>query len=85
MQVQYVFWHRHTQRETAVHICMCVLWLKLILLHLKVVGVAKLPQHPPRGFVSPSLDEELVEEEETWQRGRGRGEGGEGEGREEEE
>ena len=71
--------HTHTHTETAVHIRMCVLWLKLILLHLKVVGVAKLPQHPPCGFVSPSLDEELVEEEETWQRGRGRGGEGRGE------
>ena len=55
--------------STYVHV-QCVLRLKLILLHLKVVGVAELPQYPPRGFVSPSLDEELVEEEETWQRGR---------------
>lgn len=42
-----------------------VLWLKLVLLYLQVVGVAKFPQYPPCGFMSSSLDEELVEEEET--------------------
>ena len=65
------------------HVRMHTLWLKLVLLHLEAVGVAKLPQYPPRGFMPSSLDKELVEEEEPLgSKGGGGGKGrrgGEGE------
>ncbi len=43
-------------------------WLHVLVPQCQTVGVAKLPQHLPRGLLPPSLDEQRVEEQEALQR-----------------
>ena len=44
-----------------------ILWVQIVISQLQSVIVAELPQDGPGGLVTPPLDEQRVEEEETCQ------------------